>query len=461
MSTPAKIMVVDDEGIVAKDLASSLTRMGYEVPVTASSGEAAVSLTTNLKPDLILMDIRLKGNIDGIEAARQIRSRHDLPVVYLTAYADDAALTRAQQTDAYGYMVKPFQEKELHSTIEIALHKHRMERKLRESEECYRILAEANPLMIWTARLDGWADFFGQRWFEYTGLTLKQSQGNGWHSIIHPYDRQRFVSAWEQSLRSGEAFEIDCCLKRASDQTYRWHLVRAILVRDQRGFLGWFGTSMDIDGDRQSREFLRRSYAHKRAVLDSALDCIISMDHEWRITDFNPAAEKTFGCQRYEVLEKSFITTLIPPHLHEYFRKELEHYSATGDSELIGRRVDTFAMRADGSTFAVELSLVRVAVFGPPVYAAFMRDITERKKAELNRDEVIHGLKKTVSEMKTRAGGETLVTQCAACFKVLRDSNEWIEAETYLKDHPHTNFTHGYCHECARTLYPEVFADEK
>ena len=115
--TNAQILVVEDEGIIAKDIQNILKSMGYAVPAIASSGEGAIKKAAETFPDLVLMDIVLGGHMDGVEAAEQIRDRFDIPVVYLTAYADNKTLQRAKITEPYGYILKPFSERELHTTI--------------------------------------------------------------------------------------------------------------------------------------------------------------------------------------------------------------------------------------------------------------------------------------------------------------------------------------------------------
>ena len=151
----AQILVVEDEGIVAMDVRNRLNGLGYAVSVVVSSGEEAFKKAGEVHPDLVLMDIRLKGDMDGIEAAEQIRARFDVPVVYLTAYADDNTLQRAKVTEPFGYLLKPFEERELHTAIEIALYKHKIEKKLKESEERYRSLFENANDGIVTFTLDG------------------------------------------------------------------------------------------------------------------------------------------------------------------------------------------------------------------------------------------------------------------------------------------------------------------
>lgn len=135
-----KILVTEDETIVAMDLKRRLTSLGYQVINISASGEDCISKSLELKPDLILMDIILKGSIDGIKAAEIIKSKLNIPIVYLTAHTDENTIQRAKITGPYGYILKPYEIRDLHSTIEIALYKAQMERQLEESELKYRTL---------------------------------------------------------------------------------------------------------------------------------------------------------------------------------------------------------------------------------------------------------------------------------------------------------------------------------
>lgn len=129
----ANIMIVEDEGIVARDIRNRLTKMGYDVAAVVDSGEAALEKASEMRPDLVLMDIMLKGELDGTQTADQLYQDFHIPVVYLTAHADYATVQRAKETQPFGYVVKPFQERELHASIEMALAKHKSEERLRLS----------------------------------------------------------------------------------------------------------------------------------------------------------------------------------------------------------------------------------------------------------------------------------------------------------------------------------------
>jgi DNA-binding LytR/AlgR family response regulator len=135
MSTPIKILVVEDESIVAKDIQNTLIRLGYEVPATASSANSAYEKLEQIHPDLVFLDIKLKGEEDGIDIAGHIKEKYNIPVIFLTSYVDQQTLDRAKITEPYGYIVKPFNESDLKTTVEMALFKYSRDREMRESQQ--------------------------------------------------------------------------------------------------------------------------------------------------------------------------------------------------------------------------------------------------------------------------------------------------------------------------------------
>jgi len=136
------ILVVEDESIVAKDIQVCLRKLGYEVIGICSSGEAAVEKALEERPDLIMMDIMLKGEMSGIQAAAAIRKEHDIPVIFLTAYTDRDTVDKAKETEPYGYIIKPFKEIDIQTAIEIALYKHSKEKVIKQERDFYYSLVE-------------------------------------------------------------------------------------------------------------------------------------------------------------------------------------------------------------------------------------------------------------------------------------------------------------------------------
>lgn len=135
-----EILVVEDEAIVAEDLKGKLQRLGYDIAGVAAEGEEAISMADRLRPNLVLMDIQLAGEMDGIEAAEVIGREHSIPVLYLTAHSDPATLARAKLTTPIGYILKPFEERELAIQIEMALYRHKVDRKIREQREWLQVI---------------------------------------------------------------------------------------------------------------------------------------------------------------------------------------------------------------------------------------------------------------------------------------------------------------------------------
>lgn len=137
------VLVVEDESIVSKDIQNSLRKLGYNVVGAANTGEAAVRMAQEHMPDIILMDIMLKGEMNGIEAADAIRRETNVPVIFLTAYADESTLAKAKVTQPYGYIIKPFKEIDIHTSIEMALYKHKKETEVIKERDLLYALVES------------------------------------------------------------------------------------------------------------------------------------------------------------------------------------------------------------------------------------------------------------------------------------------------------------------------------
>ena len=173
----SRILVVEDEVIVADDIRRSLKNLGYDVPSIVSSGEAAIKKAEEDRPDLVLMDIMLQGKMDGIEAAGNIISRFDIPVVYLTAYSDEKILERAKITEPFGYLIKPYKDRELEINIEIALYKHRTMKELKDSRKWFHGTLNSISDAVIATDPKGCVIFMNPPAQDLTGWTLEEAQG--------------------------------------------------------------------------------------------------------------------------------------------------------------------------------------------------------------------------------------------------------------------------------------------
>ena len=138
------VLVVEDESIVSKDIQQSLKKLGYNIAGVASTGEKAIEIADKSRPDIVLMDIMLKGDMTGIQAAEILKKKWNIPIIYLTAYADESTLNKAKVTEPYGYIIKPFKEIDMHTSIEMALYKHKQEAAiLKERDMLYSIVEKS------------------------------------------------------------------------------------------------------------------------------------------------------------------------------------------------------------------------------------------------------------------------------------------------------------------------------
>ena len=179
-----QVLVVEDEKLVAADIQAHLEKLGYSVPGVLATGEDAISKASQSRPDLVLMDIHLQGRIDGIEATRILQSRLNIPVVYVTAFADDRTLQRAKDTVPYGYIIKPFGKKELQTTIELALHKFVRERRVRNNEQWLMSVIANIGAAVMAIDHQGLVCLMNTQAEEATGSSLTDALGSSWTDII-------------------------------------------------------------------------------------------------------------------------------------------------------------------------------------------------------------------------------------------------------------------------------------
>jgi len=202
----ANILIVEDERIIAEDIRRSLENLGYSVLSIVSSGEKAIDEANEKSPDLVLMDIVLKGKMDGIDTAGKIRSRFNIPVVYLTAYSDDIILERAKITEPFGYIIKPFNERELHINIEIALYKHKIEKELKESREWFSTTLKSIGDAVIAADPKDHIIFMNHAAQSLTGWNIVDALGKSMEEV---YDISKPTESPEESINTGE-IELIC-----------------------------------------------------------------------------------------------------------------------------------------------------------------------------------------------------------------------------------------------------------
>jgi PAS domain S-box-containing protein len=212
----ARILLVEDEGIIAEDIQMSLQDFGYEVCAIAATGEDAVAMAQLLRPDLVLMDVVLQGSMDGIEAAHQINSTLRIPIVYLTAYADNTILERAKITEPFGYLTKPFRDVELNSTIEMALCKYDYQSKLMESEEWLSVTLSSIADALVATDQKGSIRFMNAVAESLTGWTCGEAAGKALGTVLSLSGGNANESMRDFSLESFQKRDSAVCLENVT-----------------------------------------------------------------------------------------------------------------------------------------------------------------------------------------------------------------------------------------------------
>ena len=184
---PTRILIVEDEEIVALDLTMRLESMGYEVIGNVAKGEKSFLLASENHPDILLMDIKLAGNIDGIQTAELMRKFYNLPVIYLTAFADNATLQRAKKTHPYGYIIKPFTNDEIKSNIEMAQYNHQKTRQLEEGAEWLPDIVDGIRDAVIAVDKFGNVKFMNSKAEIITGFSEKQAIGLPVNTVFDAY----------------------------------------------------------------------------------------------------------------------------------------------------------------------------------------------------------------------------------------------------------------------------------
>jgi len=382
----ARILVVEDESLLAEDIQERLKNLGYEVAAVAHSGEEALAGVAAAQPDLVLMDIRLKGKMDGIDTARVVRERFNLPVVYLTGEADTATLERAKATEPLGYLLKPIDEKRLHSTVEIALYKHKMDQRLRRIERWFATTLKSIGDAVIVTDPEGRVTFMNPMAETLTGWKSGETAGK---PLAHVYEtvsaetREPLDSLVPQALLEGVVAgptSRAVLISRNGSETPIDD--SAAPVRDNAGQItGVVLTFRDVSEGQRVEQALQESEERFRLLVEGVQDyAIFRLDPLGCVTSWNSGAERLMGYHAHEILGASLTKLFTAPDVRRGKPEQnLELAKLRGRAEDEGWRV-----RKDGSRFQANVIITALRddqgrLLG---FAQVTRDITGLKQAE-------------------------------------------------------------------------------
>jgi PAS domain S-box-containing protein len=254
-----KILIVEDERIVAEDIKTKLEYVGYAVAGIASSGEESIIKAKKLQPDLVLMDIVLEGKMDGMEAAAQILSRFNIPVVYLTAYSDERTLKKAKATEPFGFIIKPFEAQDLFTAIEMALYWHKLRNMLKESEERYNALFDRSLSYVYLHDFTGQFIDANDATLKALGYKRKEILPLNFASLLEKDQLPKATKSLGEIIRTGRQKKPDEYKLRRKDGSTIWvETEGSLLYKDGKPY-SVQGIARDITEKKMAEEALKES----------------------------------------------------------------------------------------------------------------------------------------------------------------------------------------------------------
>lgn len=304
-------MIVEDEMIVSKSLENRLMNAGFNVIAAVNTGEEAIQMCESFTPDCILMDIKLSGELDGVQTAAIIKSKKNIPVIYLTAFADDEILEKAKLTDPFGYLLKPFDIRDLKKTIEIALYKHSLEIKLRHSEEKFRILFNNSPLGNVLFDQDGKIADVNPAFVKMIGYSKEQLIDRSLWKII--YDKEILFN--KEYLTHNQSIEIHF---NSSDGQKTWLKISFSSIDfPQAAINHYLGVAEDITMQKLSEEILIESEFKLRRMVENLPAGAVYLDD--KTFYFNKEVEKITGYKAKEISNlNQWFEKLFPGETNEF-----------------------------------------------------------------------------------------------------------------------------------------------
>jgi len=275
-----KILIVEDERIIAEDIQRTLRNFNYDVISVVSSGVDAIKIAKESKPDMVLMDIVLDGTMNGVEVAGKIRDHHKIPIIYLTAYADDKTLKNAKVTDPFGYILKPFDERELRTTIEMAFYKYKMENALIESERFLRNIIDIDPNIIFVKNLDYRYIMVNKAMSKLYGIPIEKMIGKtdvelANISNLTLVEAKKYHADDKYVITTGKPRfikEASFTFQRGKRKWFQTNKVPITLKDSKKGILG---VSVDITVRKETEEELKKSVRKLERIFEETVNSLV------------------------------------------------------------------------------------------------------------------------------------------------------------------------------------------
>jgi PAS domain S-box-containing protein len=394
----ATILVVEDEAITAMNLQLRLQHMGYDVPDIVAKGEDAIDKAREIRPDLLLMDIILAGQIDGIEAARQIRLTNDIPVIYLSAYTDNMLSERAKHTEPFGYLSKPLIDSDLFNTIEMALYKHGLEKALREEKKFTEkaIDAQIDTFFVFDP-VTGKAIRWNKRFREVSGYTDEEIANLKAPDFYYsPEDLEKEEEEINKIINDGQG-RVEISLICKDGRKIPTEYIASVIKDEEDNVKYIISIGRDITERRQAQKKIKVAESRLRSLIEQTTDAVfcyecnapipvnlsideqVKMMYDCTLVDCNLVCAKSYGEDRVENVIGRKLTDLfgtIPGSLDKLFKKLIEGGYRIEDGEGVEKLPDGTERFYLNNGYGIIENGMLLRVWGT------FRDITERKKLD-------------------------------------------------------------------------------
>jgi len=370
-----RILIAEDERIVAEDIKRSLERFGYEISAIVASGQAAIKKAKEGNPDLVLMDIVLEGALDGIEAAQEIRNQFKIPVVFLTAYADEHTLLRAKLAEPYGYIMKPFEDRELYAAIEITLSKYETEKKLKQSEQFSSSLLTNAPNPIIVIDPDTSMRYVNPALERLTGFSASEIIG-----VKAPYPwwtketLEKTRGDLEEAMSRGVERREELFQKKDGERF--WVEITAQPIRENGQLKYCLANSLDITERKRAEETLRESEERYRSLVQSTEDSIYLVDRDCRYLFMNRKYLSRFGLPPHKVIGRPYAEFHSERETREFANRVKEVLKTVNSMSY------EYRSERDGGYYIRTVSPVKELDGEIIALTVVSKDITKRKQAE-------------------------------------------------------------------------------
>lgn len=333
-----KVLLAEDESITALQIKNKLKSWDFDVVAVASSGEEAIEMALEKKPDIVVLDIVLKGNLDGIDAAERIKDSLNIPIIYLTAFADQNTMDRAKSTEPKNYILKPFDDNELRFALEMSVYRSQIENELKTTQNYLELITENMADIVGQVDVRGKFLYVSPSIRRLLGYNPLDVIGTTFFELIHPEDLERTLNCFQHCMETGEPEKIRKRIKTARGD-YKWVETMGSPIFDLKQITGAVISCRDIGEQIMVEEELKSALNYSRNLIEVSLDPMVTISENGEIMDVNGATEKSTGLNREDLIGTNFSQYFTDPEKAMKGYQKTLFYGSLKDYSLTMRHV--------------------------------------------------------------------------------------------------------------------------